>query len=79
MNHIAEAFGEIFCPTPEQIARRREAERRRFAALSFKEKAKEVTFDLLESGGGLILSLFLLALVFGPWFYGAYRLWKRFL
>jgi hypothetical protein len=78
MSHIVDAWSELLCPTPEQVARRKAAERRRFAALPFREKVKEVTCDLLEAGGGFILALLLFAVVFGPWCYGVYALWGRF-
>lgn len=77
MSYIAEVIGEIFYPTEAQLQRRKEAEERRRDALGWrgrlKEDARECAFHV---GWGSVVIL-ALTLLFGPWVYGAWKLFEK--
>jgi hypothetical protein len=79
MSYIVEAWGEMFWPSAEQIARREEAERRRFVALPWRKKAAEIVKEYAFGLAWMIAVVLVLSLTFGPWVYGVYALWTRFL
>jgi hypothetical protein len=72
---IAEAFGEIFCPSEETLKRRAEAEQRRREKLGawgrLKEDVKEWLIGILWGA----FCLFTLGIAIVPWVVGASTIW----